>query len=699
MGPGEYLVGTVAFAGTAAAAAAAAAIVLGRGFSHLAGAVRAVAFGVLATLALTWAHLLPGMLGILDRWTALAAAVLLAVAASLTLPVTERPRLRTGSRGEPPPSSLAAAALAAAAVVAVAVAAAAYLRATGAVPTMGIDALSFHLPGVGEWIRSGSLWEVSSFVPNQAHGYYPGNGDVILLAGSLPWEDDAFLRFVGLPFLALAGLAIYAAALELGAARATAATAAALFAAIPVVMLPPLQDVMPDAVMLSTFGAGCLFLLRGARTGGASEFTLAGLALGLAFGTKWYGVTSVAVVVAVWALSSARAGRAPAWVARRLALLAAMIAAAGGFWFLRNLVASGNPVFPVHVQVLGLTVFDAPPDPLRESLGFTIADYVGDGDAWSDYLWPALWRTLKAPAVLLAAGVLASLWVGLRGRAGADRRLVGVAAATLLLAVAYALTPYSALGPEGSPTQADANTRYLLPALLLAAPAAAAASTALAVRSPGAGLAIQAVALGALAVGLAGGLAAGLGPVVEATSAIVAAAVAAAWVHRQVGAGRLPAAAAVAGAVLLLAAALAGGYGLQKRFNRAPYLGADPALDVLLREAPEGRRIAVAGQWTTAPPAPVFPSFGSRFGNEVSYAGPEVEHMLRRYRNCSDLLGRLRADRDELLLVGRPAPDRPAPEERCARRARVPELAGSDRFALFALGSEQGPARDDAAAD
>src|SRR5687768_3060193 len=283
MSLGEYLVGAFAFGGILAAALTAAEITLRRGFAHLAGAPRAVALSVLATLALSWAHLLPGMLGVLDRWTVLAAAVLLAAAATALPRGAAQPGAEDGP--SPPAGSAASWALAAGAAAAVAIAAVAYLRSTGTVPTMGIDALSFHLPGVGEWIQTGSLWEVGHFVPNQAQGYYPGNGDLMLLAGSLPWEDDAFLRFVGVPFLALTGLAVYAMAVELGSSRPAAATAAALFLAIPVAMLPALQDVMPDAVVLSAFGAGGLFLLRGARTGRTSELTLAGIALGLSFGS------------------------------------------------------------------------------------------------------------------------------------------------------------------------------------------------------------------------------------------------------------------------------------------------------------------------------------------------------------------------------------------------------------------------------
>ena len=57
----------------------------------------------------------------------------------------------------------------------------------------------------------------------------------------------------------------------------------------------------PDVVMYATFSGGLLFLLRHGRTGVRAELALAGLGFGLALGTKWYGVSSFAVVLIVWA--------------------------------------------------------------------------------------------------------------------------------------------------------------------------------------------------------------------------------------------------------------------------------------------------------------------------------------------------------------------------------------------------------------
>src|SRR5205085_1645642 len=69
-------------------------------------------------------------------------------------------------------------------------------------------------------------------------------------------------------------------------------------------------------------------------------------------------------------------------VARDAALLAALVAAAGGIWLVRNLVESGDPAFPQPIAPFGITLFGAPPDPIRALAGFRVADYLFDGGVW-----------------------------------------------------------------------------------------------------------------------------------------------------------------------------------------------------------------------------------------------------------------------------------------------------------------------------
>src|SRR4051812_31690782 len=72
---GDYLEGLAFFVVTTGAVTAAAAIVVSRRLRHLGWVDRLLAFAGLATALLIGAHLLPGLFGVLSRWTAAGSAL------------------------------------------------------------------------------------------------------------------------------------------------------------------------------------------------------------------------------------------------------------------------------------------------------------------------------------------------------------------------------------------------------------------------------------------------------------------------------------------------------------------------------------------------------------------------------------------------------------------------------------------------
>ncbi|HEX2084321.1 MAG TPA: hypothetical protein VHF89_01450, partial [Solirubrobacteraceae bacterium] len=193
--------------------------------------------------------------------------------------------------------------------------------------------------------------------------------------------------------------------------------------------------------------AALAFLLAATALLLAQHPGLAGAAAGLALGTK---LSLLAPVAALFV--------AAVWLARRRALaFAAGAALTGGYWYARNLAATGNPL-------PWLGPLPQPDEARSESTATALAEYLTDADAWDAYFLPALddvlgpgWPVLVA---LAAAGVALALLRGPR----ALRLLGGVA---LVAAVAYVVTPSSAAGPEGRPIGFGLNVRYALPAVLL----------------------------------------------------------------------------------------------------------------------------------------------------------------------------------------------------------------------------------------
>ena len=674
MSGGEYVAGAVFFVLMLTGTVAGAALLTGRRYPQLTGAARAVGFSLIASLGILAVHLLPAMLGVLSRWTVLAATVAWLAGAWWARPVAGRPDPAPEAAR---PSGMAAWVLSALALAAVSLFALLILRNLLTSAAHQVDWLNFHGPGIAAWIQHGSIWQIDVYLADLAPGHYPNNGDVFVLATVLPWREDFLAHFAMWPFFALTGLTVYALAAELRAPRAAAAAAAAGAVAMPIVLVPTASGGLVDPVMYFSFLAGILFLLRHWRNGSTAELVLAGLALGLSFGTKWYAVTSVAIVIGVWAVAMLVARRGVGTMVRQGLGLTGLTLLAGGVWLLRNLIETSNPVFPLKVELLGQTVFDAPHDPVRAKAGWTIAHYFDQPSVWKDTILPQYGDALAWPAALAIAGALVALVVCVWRRRGASLPLRGVAiagfAAFVLLTIAYVVTPYTAAGPEGLPLLTGADARYWGPGLFVAFGLMAWASGAWK-RGP---VILSALALIAVieAIDRSDTLlqidfrttdAASVVLLFVAIAAVGIAVVPALLPLQGAAERRAVAALGLLAAIVLVA----GGYAVQDRFSELRYVGVDPVADAL-RTTPSGSKVGLAGTWGDVGIQPPLVAFGPRFRNDVAYIGRPDRGVFRRFRTRPGF-ERAVGDGDyDYLVIGRGRADPPPKQTREDRWAKA----------------------------
>jgi hypothetical protein len=704
----QYAAGVGFFLSTMGAVALAARLVLCKRTTGLRGAPRIVAYALLFTTGVLVTNLVPLALGLLTRAAVLAVALLLLVAAWL-LPAAvtqsstaacgaEAPGTAGATRSSPAAavarltSASLSTLIAALAVVSATVYELARLKGLALLPLTHIDVMNFHLPGVARWIQSRSLWHIDQLFPYFFTGFYPNSGDTVTLAAVLPWRAAAFARYVDVAFFALTGVAVYALACQLGARRATAATVAAALAVVPSVSDYALEG-LPDVVLLFALSGGVLFLVRHGCTRSRSDLMLAGLGLGIALGTKWYGATSVTAVIAVWLIASLAARRGVARTAREGLLAVAIVTVAGGIWLVRNVAESGNPLYPQKIVVFGLQLFPAPNHTILSQAGFTVVNYLGDPRILDHYIVPALRTRLGLAGVLFAIGLLATVVVALRAlarthwRPSLDYALLGVAAAAVLIALLWALTPGSAFGLRNRPVLAYANVRWLAPAPLLAA----ALTAAVAARRGWLRLSVEVTGLAAVVDGIR------KGPGVSLSSTAIAAAVLALaallalvwWLstRRSWRGSRRPsavrhrtAAALVAGG---LALAVAGRFD-EQRFLQHRYGPLDATIAWVEQHAAAHHRVGLAGIWDVNGISPVFPMFGPRMDNYVAYIGPLVSNQLVEYTRPGPFESAARRGRYDLLLIGRGQPPIPrAVEEHWAGSMGFVLVAASHRLALY----------------
>jgi hypothetical protein len=328
--------------------------------------------GIMAAAQITGIGLIAGIAGRFERGTVVALAALVAVGAALAargsvgdLPRPARPSLRRHPW--------------AAAIVALAAIALAWRLAIAVIlPPYAFDALTYHLTIVASWIQAGDIAPTSLSL---CCARYPGNADLLLAWPALLLGSDALVNTVQLWFAVLGGLATAGLARTAGAPRAGAAAAGGLFVLTPVV-LAQASTGYADVLIGATALGGLHLLVRFHVTGQARLLVPAGLAIGLVLGTKGTGVVWGVVLLGLGAVLLGRAslmGRLPP--RRAAAAGAALVSGAvalGGFWYARNWIDTGNPLYPFAVDVAGVEIFAGP---LRVGEVLTVPD-AGAGQPW-----------------------------------------------------------------------------------------------------------------------------------------------------------------------------------------------------------------------------------------------------------------------------------------------------------------------------
>jgi hypothetical protein len=333
----------------------------------------------------------------------------------------------------------------------------------------GFDSTWYHGPFAAGFFQSGDTWDLHFIAPQFLAWFYPANGEIFHAVGMLAFDRDVLSPllnlgwFVGCLFacwcigrpyrvapwsLALGAIALSVPALadQAGEARNDIVGIFFLLAGV--------------AIALNTWGGEAEPEKTPGREGGAARVgphLVVGLAAGLAAGTKLNFLLPAAVLVLGLALAAPRSERARALCAGTLAALAG-----GGYWYLRNLVHSGNPLPWIHH--LGPIDLPAPEQALGGREAHSVVGYLTNGEVWSDWFLPGLHGGLWFLWPLLLLAAFGGLVICLVRGSSMQRTvaLVGLASA-----LAWLVAPTSASGPDGMPRGFESGLRYLAPALVL----------------------------------------------------------------------------------------------------------------------------------------------------------------------------------------------------------------------------------------
>jgi hypothetical protein len=545
LGPGRYLLGVADLALLLSFAWLGASRVRSRLLPSFSGAPAHLATSVLAAALLIWPAELLGTISLFKPAPFTAAVVVLGLALRLLItPPTPPPaggagggvpRTNTSPAGAPPPAAGPAAGARGPTwpyAVALLIAAIAVIHFASGVKTRlstgmtGFDSTWYHGPFAAGFFQSGNTIDLHFIAPQFLAWFYPANGEIFHAIGMGAFSRDLLSPLLNLGWfvgclvacwcigrayrvqawsLGLGAIALSVPALadQAGEARNDLVGIFFLLAAVAVALnawagerdarLPEGKE--RDKQLLGKGEGDEGAAARERPWPGTGALLVAGLAAGLAAGTKLNFLLPAAVLVVGLIAIAPRGAR---WRALAAAGLAAL--AGGGYWYLRNLVHTGNPLPWVHH--LGPINLPAPQQALGGREAHGVLGYLTDGTVWSDWFFPGLHQALWIIWPLLAAAALAALLLCLTPIRGSnatigvqkepqevdpqergsfrtkvvqkepqswrwDPVLAVAGLVGLATALAWLIAPTSASGPDGMPKGFESGLRYLAPALIL----------------------------------------------------------------------------------------------------------------------------------------------------------------------------------------------------------------------------------------
>ncbi len=230
----------------------------------------------------------------------------------------------------------------------------AWIMLAGAVlPPLDFDVLEYHLQVPKEWFQQGKV----TFLPHNVYGNMPLGSEMLatramsLMPGELAWWWGALAGK-----LAMASYTLLTTALLFAAGRRFYSARAGIIAAllyistawVAVVSLNGLNEGVIAYYLLASFYVGKLWWDRRQGPAPGGLLALTGLLAGAAVSCKYTSLLFVVVPLLVLVILGSRAYRVRATLVFLLA-----VSGACGLWFGKNWVLTGNPTYPLLVNVFG----------------------------------------------------------------------------------------------------------------------------------------------------------------------------------------------------------------------------------------------------------------------------------------------------------------------------------------------------------
>lgn len=227
-------------------------------------------------------------------------------------------------------------------------------------PPMSWDGLGYHLPPVVAYVQRGQIALVESSVFANT---YPNNVELHFLWNVVFLRTDLIVNTTQLWFALVGALSVYVVGRRLDLDTESALLGAAGFVLAPMVLIQSVITYV-DLGFAGLLLAAYALLLHYWNDPAPRLLVPLGLAVGLVVGTKFTGglfalIFGGAVVVRLLLGDQiTRVG-----LLRHMALFGGLGLTVAGYWYARNVLTYGNPLYPFRITVLGTELLNGTLDP------------------------------------------------------------------------------------------------------------------------------------------------------------------------------------------------------------------------------------------------------------------------------------------------------------------------------------------------
>jgi hypothetical protein len=250
-------------------------------------------------------------------------------------------------------------------------------------PPTTYDEVFYHLPAVIEWWQKGRIFWIDSWILYT--NSYPLNTELVSL-WIMSLSGDILIELGQLPFVLLGALACYALVVALGGSGQSASLALAAFLLCPTIVAQ-LRSMYVDAAFAGLVLCGAFYVSRYVQTGFLPQYGLCiAIIAGLALGSKSAGIVTAALLMSIILVGLILRFRAVKPIICYGGAAVVLLVLLGSFWYLRNAIYRGNPLYPFIISVGGTKVFDGVATVEDAVISFSVPPEYRDRPTWQRIL-------------------------------------------------------------------------------------------------------------------------------------------------------------------------------------------------------------------------------------------------------------------------------------------------------------------------